>query len=97
MKARRNTARVNGVLFIVICILIVVVAIIFTYAHRTRRSAYAFHGIRCKADCNEEKAGYDWADEHGLASPSDCPNSSSSFIDGCRAYVAESKAKARGE
>lgn len=43
----------------------------------------------CTVDCSGHKAGYDWAAKKGINNPDDCGGKSSSFIEGCKAYVAD--------
>ena len=48
-----------------------------------------FYGYPCTQDCSGHEAGYNWADEHGVTDEADCNGSSSSFNEGCQAYVEE--------
>jgi hypothetical protein len=41
----------------------------------------------CTQDCSGHDAGYQWAEEHGIDDADDCGGNSSSFIEGCQAYV----------
>lgn len=59
------------------------VAIIFaSCAH-----AQTFEGYECTDDCSGHEAGYEWAEENGVSSESDCGGNSSSFEEGCAAFV----------
>lgn len=51
--------------------------------------ARTFLGYACKADCEFEKAGFAWAERHGITSPGTCVAVSSMLESGCRAYAAE--------
>ena len=42
-------------------------------------------------DCAAHEAGYEWADLNSVDSVDDCSGNSSSFIEGCQAYVAENQ------
>jgi hypothetical protein len=51
-----------------------------------------FAGYDCTADCSGHEAGYKWAQEHDISDGDDCDaagehSSSSSFAEGCHAYV----------
>lgn len=46
-----------------------------------------FGGYECTEDCSGHKAGYEWAEENEISDRSDCGGNSSSFIEGCQAYV----------
>jgi hypothetical protein len=41
----------------------------------------------CTQDCSGHDAGYQWAEDRGIADEDDCTGNSESFIEGCRAYV----------
>jgi len=56
---------------------------------RDRYQALTFLGYACNADCAIEKAGFAWAERHGLASPSACVAIDPAFEAGCRAYATE--------
>lgn len=49
--------------------------------------AQTFGGYECTEDCSGHKAGYEWAEENGITDESDCSGNSSSFNEGCQAYV----------
>jgi hypothetical protein len=50
----------------------------------------AAHGdADCTQDCSGHEAGYKWAEEHDIADEDDCTGNSESFIEGCKAYVAD--------
>jgi hypothetical protein len=51
--------------------------------------ARTFLGYACKADCAAEKAGFAWAERHGLTSPSACVATDPALEAGCRAFAAE--------
>lgn len=51
-----------------------------------------FHGYACNSDCSGHTAGYEWAERKGIDSPDDCSGRSNSFVEGCKAYVTNSKA-----
>ena len=40
-----------------------------------------------KNDCAEDKAGYRWAQTHGVTDPDSCTGNSGDFIEGCRVYA----------
>lgn len=50
-------------------------------------SAREFGGFECTDDCSGHAAGYRWAEEHTIDDETTCPMSSSSFHEGCVAYV----------
>ena len=41
----------------------------------------------CTDDCLGHKAGYEWAQDNGIRSESDCDGNSDSFNEGCINYV----------
>lgn len=41
----------------------------------------------CIGDCSGHKAGYEWAEENGISSESDCNGNSDSFNEGCTNFV----------
>lgn len=43
----------------------------------------------CTEDCSGHEAGYQWAEEHDITDEDDCDGKSESFIEGCKAYVAD--------
>lgn len=50
------------------------------------RQPQLFHGYFCTVDCSGHIAGYNWAIEHGLSDPYECPidpHNSRSFTEGC--------------
>lgn len=49
----------------------------------------SFRGYPCTVDCSGHEAGYQWAEEKGIADPDDCSGNSNSFVEGCRAYAEE--------
>lgn len=57
-----------------------------------RQRAYErthFGGYACKTDCSGHRAGYAWAESHGLEDEDQCEGNSQSFIQGCFVYVGE--------
>ena len=41
----------------------------------------------CTDDCSGHKAGYEWAEQNGISSESDCDGNSDSFNEGCTNFV----------
>ena len=55
---------------------------------------WAFGGYPCAGeDCAQDKAGYEWAQAHGIADPDDCTGKTGPFIEGCRVYARQEKAR----
>lgn len=55
---------------------------------------WEFGGYPCRSDdCSEDWAGYRWADANGIADPDDCTGKSGFFIEGCRVYARQKKAR----
>ncbi|MDR2311676.1 MAG: hypothetical protein LBE54_11890 [Brucellaceae bacterium] len=50
-------------------------------------NAQTFGGYSCTDDCSGHQAGYDWAESNGISSEFDCGGNSTSFEEGCKAYV----------
>jgi hypothetical protein len=48
-----------------------------------------FHGFHCKQDCVGHRAGYKWAEKHGITDPAQCRAKGKSFNEGCIAYARE--------
>ena len=47
-----------------------------------------FGGYPCSTpECADDKAGYRWAEQHGITDPDSCTGSSATFIEGCRVYA----------
>jgi hypothetical protein len=49
-----------------------------------------FHGYACTVDCSGHEKGYEWAQEHGVTDPDECPidpNNSHSCTEGCWAFA----------
>lgn len=46
-----------------------------------------FNGYECTGDCSGHEAGWAWAENKGIEDASDCSGKSTSFIEGCEAYV----------
>jgi hypothetical protein len=42
-------------------------------------------------ECRIEQAGYEWAAVNGIASEFECDGRALDFIDGCRAYIEDSR------
>lgn len=51
--------------------------------------ARSFLGYACDADCEPQKAGFAWAERHGISSPLACAAVEAGFEAGCRAYAAQ--------
>lgn len=51
--------------------------------------AQDFNGYPCTEDCSGHQAGYDWAQDNGIADPYECSGNSQSFIEGCQSYAEE--------
>ena len=41
----------------------------------------------CTGDCSGHQAGYEWAQDNGISSESECDGNSDSFNEGCVNYV----------
>ena len=55
---------------------------------------WAFGGYPCTGeDCAQDRAGYRWAQTHGIADPDDCTGKTGPFIEGCRVYARQQKAR----
>lgn len=50
-------------------------------------AAQTFGGYECTEDCSGHRAGYEWAEENDISDESDCSGNSTSFNEGCQAYV----------
>lgn len=48
----------------------------------------------CTQDCSGHEAGFEWAQQHDVADPSDCGGTSNSFIEGCEAFAEERQQQA---
>jgi hypothetical protein len=55
----------------------------------TSKAQQYFNGYVCTDDCSGHEAGYNWAEENGIADPSECGGNSQSFIEGCEAFASE--------
>jgi hypothetical protein len=53
------------------------------------QSSTTFHGFYCTVDCSGHRAGYEWAERHGIDDEAQCGGNSQSFIEGCIAYAQE--------
>ena len=51
--------------------------------------ARTFFGYACDADCALHKAGFAWAERHGITTPTACAASDPEFLAGCSAYATE--------
>jgi len=50
-----------------------------------------FGGYECTDDCSGHSAGYEWGEQHNVASEQDCPEGrSQSFYEGCVVYTEDS-------
>jgi len=56
---------------------------------RETYQALTFFGYACDADCTLHKAGFAWAERHGIATPTACAAIDPAFLAGCSAYAAE--------
>lgn len=54
--------------------------------------AQSFKGYSCTVDCSGHEAGYEWAEQQGITSESDCNGNSNSFNEGCQAWAEEQSA-----
>jgi hypothetical protein len=52
-----------------------------------------FGGYPCGDDCSQNAAGYLWAVQHGIADPANCDGGTAPFIEGCRVYADERRAR----
>lgn len=50
-----------------------------------------FSGSPCMDNCSGHEAGYEWAEQHGVADPNECGGDSNSFFEGCMAYAQEQR------
>ena len=57
--------------------------------------APTFGGYPCSGDCSEDKAGYRWAEQHGITDPDACTGNTGAFIDGCRVYARQRAANSQ--
>ena len=48
-----------------------------------------FNSYECTEDCSGHEAGYEWAENNYIDNIDDCGGNSTSFIEGCMAYVEE--------
>ncbi|MDQ1346004.1 MAG: hypothetical protein QG586_1535 [Pseudomonadota bacterium] len=51
--------------------------------------ARTFFGYACDADCVLHKAGFAWAERHGITTPTTCAAIDAELLAGCSAYAAE--------
>lgn len=51
--------------------------------------ARTFFGYACDADCALHKAGFAWAERHGITMPTACAAADPELLAGCSAYAAE--------
>ncbi len=54
--------------------------------------ARTFFGYACDADCAHIKAGFAWAERHGITTPTACPAADPAFLAGCSAHATENLA-----
>jgi hypothetical protein len=66
-------------------------------AERDRMSVDHFEGFRCLGDCAGHEAGWSWAAENSISTPSECGGNSWSFTEGCVAYALENPAPANDQ
>lgn len=52
-------------------------------------SSKSFKGYSCTDDCSGHEAGYEWAEDKDIYDYDNCSGNSTSFIEGCKAYVDE--------
>jgi hypothetical protein len=50
---------------------------------------HTFFGYDCDANCALHKAGFAWAERHGIATPTACAAIEPEFMAGCSVYAAE--------
>jgi hypothetical protein len=51
-----------------------------------KEAGLTFHGYACTQSCQGHEAGYNWAADHDITDPDDCPidpHNSHSFTEGC--------------
>jgi hypothetical protein len=48
-----------------------------------------FFGYDCEVDCARHKAGFAWAERHGITTPTACATIDPAFLAGCSAYATE--------
>lgn len=70
-------------------LLAVVSVFCLSLAAPAQAQAQDFMGYPCTQDCSGHQAGYDWAEDKGIADPDICSGHSNSFVEGCRAYAEE--------
>ena len=51
--------------------------------------AYYFKGFRCLQTCEGHLAGYRWAESEQIKNPWQCTGTSTSFLQGCHAYLSD--------
>jgi hypothetical protein len=69
--------------------LAVAAAMAFLQASGRADAQNNFNGYPCTQDCSGHQAGYEWAQQNGITSPSQCDGSSQSFSEGCQSYAEE--------
>ncbi len=52
-----------------------------------------FGGYPCGDDCSQDLAGYRWAVQNGITDPANCDGRTAPFIEGCRVYTEERRAR----
>ncbi len=63
-------------------------------AKQVSRPTPTFGSYPCSGSCQENKAGYRWAQQNGIVDPDSCTGKTSSFIEGCRVYAMQRGAHA---
>jgi hypothetical protein len=56
---------------------------------RERYEPRSFMGWVCEADCERHKAGFGWAEQHGVTDPVACEPLGRQEAEGCRSYLEE--------
>jgi hypothetical protein len=51
----------------------------------------SFYGFSCTQDCSGHEAGYSWAETNDIHYEQDCVGKSTSFIEGCLAYIEDNE------
>ena len=51
--------------------------------------ARTFFGYACRVDCAPHKAGFAWAERHGITTPTACAAIDPEFVAGCSAYATD--------
>jgi hypothetical protein len=56
---------------------------------RETYQAHTFFGYACDGDCTHHKAGFAWAERHGITTPTACAAVDPELLAGCSAYATE--------